>query len=62
MGAVDAQRFLDLSIDKPLIYFTVFRFFAERGFMPAPHYVQAFSKMFPIGAANQPTATTQESK
>lgn len=46
---IDAKRFLDMTIESPLVYFTVFRFFESRGFLPAPHYVQAFSKMFPIG-------------
>ena len=46
---VDAKRFLDASIDKPLIYFTVFRYFESKGFSAAPEYVQRFSKHFAIG-------------
>ncbi len=49
LPSLDAKRFLDASIEKPMTFFTVFRFFEARGYSAPPEYVQKFSKHFAIG-------------
>jgi hypothetical protein len=44
-----AKRFLDVSIQDSLVYFTVFRFFEAMDYKAGPEYIQKFSKEFAIG-------------